>query len=202
MLLPWAIRYAFALGAPVMLRSNFGLELAIGNHAAALSDAPPERVYADRLAAVHPLNNLHGAAALRRAGGEVPYFRQLGDEARSWIADHPTGFARLTAHHLRQFFWADAWEMMFDGRERNPRARALLVGLVDVAGLVAIAFGARRGESIPATAFSRSTSPRLRCPMRPSSRPRATPTSSGRCSRSPSRTGRADWSHRIPAPGE
>lgn len=141
---PWTIRNARALGSPVVLRSNFGLEFAIGNHPAALSDQPPAQVYADRLTAIHPLYGGPARAALLRAGGEVPYARALGTETWRWAGAHPLGFARLTVRHLFQFFCPPAWTLLLSTWDDALPLRAALIALVDLAGLLAIAAGVRQ----------------------------------------------------------
>lgn len=144
LLTPWTLRNARELGQPVVLRSNFGLEFAIGNHPAALSDRAPAEVYLERLRAIHPLYGGPGRAALIRAGGEVPYFRQLGAETWRWAAAHPFGFAQLCARHLFQFFVPPAWTLALSTWEDFIPLRAALIAIVDLAGLAAIAVGMRQ----------------------------------------------------------
>ncbi|AQR72502.1 hypothetical protein [Sphingomonas sp. LM7] len=141
LLAPWALRNAEALGTPVLLRSNFGLEFALANHPAALSDAPREQVFADRLLEIHPYHSPAARAALREAGGEVPYARALGARTWSWIADNPTGFARLWLRHLGEFFFPRSWQMYFTGWEDMRDARAITISLIHLLGLAGLAFG-------------------------------------------------------------
>lgn len=144
LLVPWTIRNAHELDAPIVLRSNFGLEFAIGNHAAALSPAASEQTYAARLRQVHPLHGAAGREAFTRAGGEVAYARRLGAETRRWIAADPFGFARLALRHLSEFLFPCAWQMLFSGWEEWTGPRAALVALVDLTGLLTIAAGVIR----------------------------------------------------------
>lgn len=144
LLVSWTIRNARALGDPVVLRSNFGLELAIGNHPAALSDVAPEKVYLARLTELHPLYSGANRAAMARAGGEVPYARRLGAETWRWIGAHPLSFARLAARHLRQFLFPPAWLMITTGWEELTVPRAALVSLLNLCGLAAIAVAVAR----------------------------------------------------------
>ena len=108
---PWAIRNAAMLGEPILLRSDVGLELAIGNHAAAAAAAP-----ADELAAftarleTNPYASDAAYAAMVRAGGEAPYARARGNEALAWAAHDPAGFIGLSLRHLREFYFPPAWE--------------------------------------------------------------------------------------------
>lgn len=145
MVTPWAIRNADALGAPVLLRSNAGLELAIANHDAALSDEAPEQIFADRLTAIHPAAAGPALrATLRERGGEVRYSKQLGADARNWIADHPAGFARLCLRHLRQYVWPEPWQFYFSGWEGARPARSLTIAIVGTLGLIGLAIRLKR----------------------------------------------------------
>ena len=144
MVVPWASRNAGALGAPILLRSNAGLELAIANHSAALSDRAPEDVFADRVAAIHPAANPAVQALIRQRGGEVRYSRQLGEETRRWIAGHPMDFARLCLRHLRQYFFPEPWQFYFSGWEGARTARSLTITIVSALGLAGLALGLLR----------------------------------------------------------
>jgi hypothetical protein len=108
-IVPWAIRNARVMGEPVLLRSNFGLELALANHPAAAGPGDAAQIFRERLAAIHPFQSKAAYAKLQQAGGEIAYARGLGDEAKAWIADHPGDFLRLCATHLRDFFLPPAW---------------------------------------------------------------------------------------------
>lgn len=138
---PWAIRNARVLGEPVLLRSNFGIELALANHPAALSDAPPERVFAARIDATTPSANAEARRILMQRGGEVRYARALGSEASAWIAANPGGFALLYLRHLREFFFPRAWQMYFTGWEGMREARAATISLVNLLGLISLGIG-------------------------------------------------------------
>lgn len=139
MVVPWAMRNARELGEPVLLRSNAGIELAIANHPDALSDRPPERVFSDRVAAIHPIGNVAGRAEIRQRGGEVRYSRRMGERARAWIIAHPADFARLYLRHLRQFFFPEPWQFYFSGWEGMRTARSVTISIVALLGLVGLA---------------------------------------------------------------
>lgn len=141
MVVPWAMRNARALGEPILLRSNAGVELAIANHADALSDRLPERVFSDRVAAVHPIGNKAAHAELRERGGEVRYSARLGGEARTWIAAHPADFVRLYLRHLRQFFFPEPWQFYFSGWEGMRTTRSITISLVSLLGLAGLIAG-------------------------------------------------------------
>lgn len=141
---PWALRNAHAFGEPVLARSNFGLELAIANHSAALSAERPEIVHARRLAAIHPFQASAKPPLVVKPGGEVAYSHRLAGETFHWIATNPGSFAILYARHLREFFFPDPWELYFSGWAGMARPRAAIMSLVDLLGLVGLAIGLRR----------------------------------------------------------
>lgn len=151
---PWAVRNARVLGEPVVLRSNLGLELALANHADAVSGRAPEAIFADRLMAIHPYQPGPGRARLAAAGGEIAYSRALGAEAWRWIIGHPADSAGLSLRHLSEFFFPRPWQMYFSGWEDWRAPRALAIALVDLLGLIGIATGLvqrRRGFAMLAT---------------------------------------------------
>lgn len=138
---PWAVRNARVLGEPVLLRSNFGLELAIANHPAAVSDEAPERVFADRLAAIHPAANAHARAIATAPGGEIRYAHALGDETWTWIAANPAAFAKLYLRHLGEFLFPRPWQMYFTGWEGARDARAWTISTINLLGLIGLTLG-------------------------------------------------------------
>lgn len=138
---PWAVRNAYVLGEPVLLRSNLGADLALANHPDAVSGRAPETIFADRLWAITPWQPGPGRAALANAGGEVAYARQLGDETWRWIAANPGSFAMLSLRHLSELFFPRPWQMYFSGWEEMRTARALTISLVNLLGLIGLALG-------------------------------------------------------------
>jgi len=98
--IPWGVRNYRAFDAVFFVRSNFGLELRMGNHegAEASMDDPHFRG-----GAPHPRTD--PAEALKvREWGEVPYMREAGAAARAWIVSNPGDFTRLTAKRIG-YFW-------------------------------------------------------------------------------------------------
>nr|WP_295659073.1 hypothetical protein [Polymorphobacter sp.] len=138
---PWADRNARVMGAPVILRSNFGLELALAHHPAAVAD-DGLAVFRARLAEIHPNSNPPAFARLQAAGGEAAYAKALGAQAKSWIADHPFEFIKLSLRHLRQYFFPPAWLWhIYVARAGASTAKAMVCGLLSVAGLAGLALG-------------------------------------------------------------
>lgn len=123
--LPWAIRNARSLDAVIFVRSNFGLELRMGNHDGATASIETAHF---RLDPLHP-RALESEAVKLREMGEVPYMRAAGREARDWIAANPGRFATLTAERFA-FFWL--------GPLDRPPVALLFAGLTGLAILGAI----------------------------------------------------------------
>lgn len=153
LIVPWTLRNQAALGAPVMLRSNFGIELAMANYPGALDDSDPAHAFDRRLNHIHPAANAALRPAIAAPGGEVRYSRMLADRTEHWISSHPAAFARLWLRHLRQFVAPEAWQMYFTGWEGMRWQRALAISLVDCAGLAGLLLGllaGQRGYWVPA----------------------------------------------------
>ncbi|MGL4542705.1 MAG: hypothetical protein ACRCUI_09370 [Polymorphobacter sp.] len=143
---PWALRNQAVMGEALLLRSNFGLELALGNHPDAVTNPDQRQAMRDRLEVIHPYESKAAFAAMQAAGGEVAYARKLGDEAKAWIASDPRGFATLCVRHLQQFFFPPGWlwniysdKGMATGFKVWSNAALSVLGLAGalVAGLVA-----------------------------------------------------------------
>jgi hypothetical protein len=102
---PWAIRNAVALGGFVPLRSNFGLELAIGNRPGA-----DGHTYASGFYDLHPLGSPRERERVTGLG-ELGYMREKQADALAWMADHPGDFARLTLRRVYLFWFVqnDKW---------------------------------------------------------------------------------------------
>jgi hypothetical protein len=90
--LPWGWRNYQRFDAVFFIRSNFGLELRMGNHegAAAAIDVMDRREEF-----LHPRTH-EAEARLVQELGEVAYMRHAGREALDWITAHPGTFVGLT----------------------------------------------------------------------------------------------------------
>jgi hypothetical protein len=126
---PWTARNYAALGDVLFIRSNFGLELRLGNRDGAQADLWSTPA-GGRL---HPGNNEAEARRVREFG-EAAYMRACRDETLTWIASHPGAFARLTA--------ARAWHVWF-GPPARP-AEALPVTALTLLAAVGLARARRR----------------------------------------------------------
>jgi hypothetical protein len=130
---PWGVRNYRTFDAVFFVRSNFGLELRMGNHegAEASIDHPHFR-------GEPPHPRTHPAEALKiREWGEVSYMRESRDTALEWIGSNPGTFARLTTERIA-FFWLGP---------RTPPGMALL--FIPLAGL-ALLGAVRAFRTLPA----------------------------------------------------
>jgi hypothetical protein len=146
-LTPWAVRNAEAFGRFVPLRSNFGLELALANHDAALAGSPRDATFNARIDAIHPFNSPAAAARVRQVG-EIAYAASLGEEAKRWIAAHPGDFLNLTLRHYRQFYLPDEWQMRATVWRNATWLRLVPIWLASLLGLTGLTIGAWRGRRV------------------------------------------------------
>jgi len=102
-LAPWTARNYFALDGFTFVKSNFGLELWLGNN----PDVPKDDVYAAQL---HPMNNHQQLFQLAFAG-ELPYMRAKQHAAIAFIRTRPRDFAALVSRRV-----LDTWTAWYDSR--------------------------------------------------------------------------------------
>jgi hypothetical protein len=126
-LIPWTVRNCRALGGFVPLRSNLGLELAIGNH-----DEATGLTYNPGIA-VHPFSNLRACAHLLEVG-ELTFMKEHQTRALAWIASHPGRFARLSVRRAC-LFWFGPCDSFWRLSGRRP-INSLLDRLLGLAALV------------------------------------------------------------------
>jgi hypothetical protein len=98
---PWAWRNYVAFGEVFFIRSNFGLELRMGNHDGATADID---VMGARQGFRHPRINMEEAYKLQEIG-EMEYMRRARAEAIDWIRANPGEFTRLTASRIAHFWF-------------------------------------------------------------------------------------------------
>lgn len=137
---PWAVRNQRLLGAPVITRSNAGLELALATNSEMLGNRPHEDVFYEQLARIHPTANANAYRQVQ-AIGEVAYSRRLGDDASRWIKAHPVEEARLILFHLRNSFAPEPWLFRIWTQAPGSDVRSVLASLAGVLGLAGIALG-------------------------------------------------------------
>ena len=101
--MPYSVERSMRVGAPLIVRSNFGLELFLSNNSASHPRFLDNMADSMVMARYHPL--LRRREALRVAKmGEGPYHTMLRREATAWIVAHPGSFARLTLGRIKEFW--------------------------------------------------------------------------------------------------
>jgi hypothetical protein len=128
-LAPWPLRNLNELGRPILLRDNFGLELAQGFFPEAATATDRSAAFVDRHRAIHPFGDGSGKAyaAMQAAGGEAAYAEQLGTETKAWIAANPAAAARLAGEHLVGMLFPPKW---YWGETGNANSRGTMPKLV------------------------------------------------------------------------
>lgn len=91
--IPWGWRNYATFESVFFIRSNFGLELRMGNHEGAA--AAMEVMDAQDNEHRHPAAHIADAKQLREIG-EIAYMQGAKDEALQWIKANPVEFSRLT----------------------------------------------------------------------------------------------------------
>jgi hypothetical protein len=109
-LFPWAYRNHRVLGGWVWTRSNFGLELWIGNNPDATG-----KTYFTGFHIEHPFCSTREAREYSRVG-ELQYMRGKKEAAREWIAAHPAAFSWLTVQRVRWFWFPTESMVWWDGK--------------------------------------------------------------------------------------
>lgn len=127
-LAPWIIRNEFALGSPVVTRSNIGIELRISNND---YSAPDQRTnyFHGLFNRYHPLQNPSEALKVRKLG-EIEYNRQARAEATRWIYNHPKRFTELTLGRIWDFWFG------IDPTSHIKTIFVICVHLLGFAGLI------------------------------------------------------------------
>jgi len=101
---PWIVRNYRVLGAPVLTRSNLGMELAMSNTDGAVPTTDQNRTPGSVVARQHPYSNLTERRKLASLG-EVEYNRRRMREAELWIETHPRKFIALTCSRFVHFWF-------------------------------------------------------------------------------------------------
>ena len=98
-LLPWAIRNYWSVGAPIMTRSNFGIEFWVSN-------GGPDRTFdhPHNYDTYHPSTSPAEAAKLADLG-EVEYSHMRLQEGIDWVRAHPGEFLHLTAQRFAAWWF-------------------------------------------------------------------------------------------------
>jgi hypothetical protein len=140
----WAERNMRELGAPIFLRDNLGLELALSNYSGALHAAEPNAAYFARLKEISPMVMAPGE--LDAKGGEVAYYHALGQQTRDWIAAHPWDFLNLSGRRFIEFFLPPRylWSLFTDASVHLIGLRQFVLSASALGGLVTLLVMASR----------------------------------------------------------
>jgi 4-amino-4-deoxy-L-arabinose transferase-like glycosyltransferase len=115
-LLPWTIRNYYAVDGWIFVKSNFGLELWLGNNPAVRDVYTPE---------LHPASNFAQRISLVFAG-EPNYNRAKQRQALAYIAGNPRAFLKNSTGRF-----VDTWASTYDSRV-DPWILALRLSRADV----------------------------------------------------------------------
>src|SRR5581483_2068789 len=126
-LTPWTVRNYFALGTPIVTRTNAGIELRISNNDLAAPDQRENYLHG-LFSRYHPLQSVAEAEKVRRMG-EVDYNVQALGQAKQWIQEHPERFLELTLGRIRCFWF------YLDPTSRIKTAFCWAVDVLGLAGL-------------------------------------------------------------------
>lgn len=134
----WTERNMRELGAPIFLRDNLGLELALSNYSGAVHPADANGAYLTRFDEIHPMRM--AAGELKAKGGEVAYYHALGQQVRDWIAAHPWEFLHLCGRRFIEFFLPPRWlwSPMEDVPTHQIGLRQLVVWAAALGGLATL----------------------------------------------------------------
>ena len=138
---PWAMRNQATFGEPVLLRSDFGLELALGTDPGQAAASDKVARFVHRAKALHPYAGAPARHAMIAAGGELAYSRDLGSRTWQWIRRHPAAYGRIALRHYREFFLPAPWQFHFSEWKAWERSRAVLIDTVNAVGLIALVVG-------------------------------------------------------------
>jgi len=150
---PWAGRNYMAFNELVFLRSNGGLELAIGMNPYMVETSDAHASFERRMAQVHPYLN-DRAFQFVQDKGEVAYADQMGLQTFDWIHDHPGQASKLVLRHLRSTFFPEPWIFTLVGNSTGAPLRAFIASCVGAIGLLGlgVALWQRKTAWIPVAA--------------------------------------------------
>ena len=135
---PWILRNTRTFGGVMFVRSDLGLELALGNHDGAdgTSFGTSWEDPASYQARHHPYGSRRELERLE-AMGERAYMREKLAAAEEWIRAHPKRFLALTLRRFR-LYWVSSPEL-WSARDGIRAFKAVVFGSIGLAALLALA---------------------------------------------------------------
>ena len=115
---PWIIRNQSVFHHQVYFRSNFGLELWLGNN----PQVPDSWSWW-----LHPNDNAEERERYISMG-EVPYMQEKERLAVEFIKTHPADFARFVFHRFMEN-WSGSWDSLFDNWASGELEARLIISL-------------------------------------------------------------------------
>jgi 4-amino-4-deoxy-L-arabinose transferase-like glycosyltransferase len=142
-LVPWSVRNYEVLGKTIVLRSNFGLELWLGNNPEATDAGSPQ---------LNPDNNFVEAEKYKRMG-EVAYMAEKQQEALLFMRTHPVRTLSLTYHKFLNT-WLAISETSINSSSNGPlyiKGLLALTWFITLTGFLGalFAYRARLPEAAP-----------------------------------------------------
>jgi 4-amino-4-deoxy-L-arabinose transferase-like glycosyltransferase len=135
---PWLVRNYLVFHQVMPFRSNFGLELRLGNYPDGMGT---------RALAMHPSQNNRELEKYRRMG-EIAYIAEKKREAIQFIARHPRTFLKLTV--LRFLMWWTGEEWKIHGTSRlapwGTAGQIFGFGMESALAFMGLALAARTGN--------------------------------------------------------
>jgi 4-amino-4-deoxy-L-arabinose transferase-like glycosyltransferase len=167
---PWLIRNYLTFGEFVFIKSNFGLELHVGNYEGSSG------LSGGRL--LHPASNEHEFEKFRQMG-ELSYVKESKRQALDFIVAHPGAFIWLTLKRV-VYFWTGNSQLLqiFSLSGRFETARYLLFTMVSVLAFLGLFSAFRNGHPevslfavilivFPLVYYVTHPTPRYRHPIEP-----------------------------------
>ena len=138
----WIVRNELVYHRFMVSRGTMGIELDTAFHDAAVDPADPRAVFIARSQEIHPFFSQAALDRFATFPDDATYFAVLGDEARSWIADHPAATAGIMLRHLRELYFTPIWLFnQYNTGSHNDALKQAIVWMTSGLGLAGLAAG-------------------------------------------------------------
>jgi hypothetical protein len=138
----WIVRNENDYHRFMLSRGNFGLELAVANHAGAVNPVDGQKAFDDRMNEIHPSFSPQALARLKSYPTDADYFAALEKETVAWIKAHPADFVKLSFRHLRELYFPPAWHWdLYNTGKYNVVPKQAYIWLIAFLALPDLAIG-------------------------------------------------------------